>query len=58
MMIVVRLFDNIFRYKCSRLKWVVISCMISFDKSSAASSAMKPISDWLLDLYLYHWLGV
>lgn len=41
---IVNIFDNIFRYKCSKSKWVIISCILSFD---------NPVSiDYILEMGL------
>lgn len=37
----VGIFDSIFRYKCSKLKWVIISCMLSFDKPVSIENILK-----------------
>lgn len=35
--------DNIFRYKFGRTKWVIISCMLSFDNPVSIDNILKSI---------------
>lgn len=38
---IVDIFDNIFRYKFGRTKWVIISCMLSFDNPGSIDNILK-----------------
>ena len=38
---IVGIFDNIFRYRFNKLKWVIISCMLSFDNPVSIDNILK-----------------
>lgn len=38
---IVDIFDNIFRYKFGRTKWVIISCMLSFDNPGSIDNILN-----------------